>query len=146
VLLLLIAFFINQAILFRGQLYLILAVEHIPTCIPGWCRYCNKHLRRQGAVRGSTFLICRSEDREKLSNFRQEKLLQPVGWADVNSLAADVHSLDATLEHIYHLGVAEVFICSWQSIKSRMFLYWKLRAAGITLHILPIELERLTKI
>jgi exopolysaccharide biosynthesis polyprenyl glycosylphosphotransferase len=101
-----------------------------------------KHLRKQGVVRGSTFLICRSEDREKaVKLLGQENCYNLLGWADVNSLAVDIHSLDATLEHVYHLGVAEVFVCSWQSIKSRMFLYWKLRTAGITLHILPIELE-----
>ena len=103
-----------------------------------------KHLRKQGAVRGSTFLICRPEDRESaVKLLGQENCYNLLGWADVNSLAANVHSLDATLENIYHLGVAEVFVCSWQSIKNRMFLYWKLRTAGITLHILPIELETL---
>lgn len=100
------------------------------------------HLREQGAVRGSTFLICRSEDREKaVKLLGKENCYNLLGWADVNLLAEDTRSWDATLEHIYHLGVAEVFICSWQSIKSRMFLYWKLRTAGITLHILPVELE-----
>lgn len=103
-----------------------------------------KHLREQGAVRGSTFLICRPEDREKaVKLLGQENCYNLLGWADVNSLATDVHTLDATLENVYHLGVAEVFVCSWQSIKNRMFLYWKLRAAGITLHILPIELDTL---
>ena len=101
-----------------------------------------KRLRQQGAVRGSTFLICHPEDREKaVKLLGKENCYNLLGWVDVNSLAADTHSLDTALEHIYHLGVAEVFVCSWQSIKSRIFLYWKLRAAGVTLHILPMELE-----
>lgn len=101
-----------------------------------------KRLRQQGAVRGSTFLICHPEDREKaVKLLGKENCYNLLGWVDVNSLTEDTHSLDTALEHIYRLGVAEVFVCSWQSIKSRMFLYWKLRAAGITLHILPMELE-----
>ena len=101
-----------------------------------------KYLRQQGAVRGPTFLICRPEDREKAADLLgQENCYNLLGWADVNSLAESKLCLDATLEHIYALGVAEVFVSSWQSIKSRMFLYWQLRTAGITLRILPIELE-----
>ncbi len=101
-----------------------------------------KYVRKQGAVRFPTFLICRPEDREKaVKLIGRENCYKLLGWADVDSLATDRYSLDATLEHIYELGVAEVFICSWETIKSRMFLYWKLRNTGITLHILPIGLE-----
>lgn len=101
-----------------------------------------EHFRKQGAVCYPTFLICRPEDKEKaVKLLGRENCYKLLGWADVNSLAADRHNLDATLEHIYSLGVAEVFVCSWGSIKSRMFLYWKLRNAGITLHILPIDID-----
>lgn len=100
------------------------------------------HFRKQGVVCYPAFLICRPEDREKtVELLGQENCYKLLGWADVNSLAEDKHNLDDTLENIYRLGVAEVFICSWESIKSRMFLYWKLRNAGITMHILPINID-----
>lgn len=101
-----------------------------------------EHFRKQGAVCYPTFLICRPEDREKaVKLLGEESCYNLLGWADVNSLAVDRQSLDATLEHICSLGVSEVFICSWKSIKSRILLQWKLRNAGITLHIMPTELE-----
>jgi len=76
--------------------YFVLAVERI-SCL---CQICVdttiKHLRKQGAVRGST-LICRSEDREKSCQITgKENCYNLLGWADVNSLAEDLDSLDAT--------------------------------------------------
>lgn len=101
-----------------------------------------EYFRTQGAVRYPTFLICRPEDREKaVKLLGRENCYKLLGWEDVNSLATDKHKLNATLEQIYSLGVSEVFVCSWASIKSRMFLYWKLRNAGITLHILPVDID-----
>lgn len=101
-----------------------------------------EYFRKQGAVCYPTFLICRPEDREKaVKLLGRENCYKLLGWEDVNSLAIDKDNLDTTLEHIYSLGVSEVFVCSWASIKSRMFLYWKLRNAGITLHILPIDID-----
>ncbi len=105
-----------------------------------------EHFRKQGAACYPTFLICRPEDQEKAVKLLvRENCYNLLGWADVNSVAADKASLDATLEHIYGLGVAEVFVCSWECVKSRMFLYWKFRNAGITLHILPIGLETINQ-
>lgn len=101
-----------------------------------------EHFRKQGAVCYPTFLICRPEDREKVVKLiGRENCYNILGWADVNSLAANKNNLDTTLESIYRLGIAEVVICSWASIKNRMFLYWKLRNAGITLQILNTDLE-----
>lgn len=101
-----------------------------------------EYFRTQGAVRYPTFLICRPEDREKaVKLLGRENCYKLLGWEDVNSLAVDKHNMDTTLAHISSLGVSEVFVCSWASIKSRMFLYWKLRNAGITLHILPIDID-----
>ena len=100
-----------------------------------------EYFRKQGAACYPTFLICRPEEKEKVIKLMgRENCFKLLGWADVNSLV-DQDSLDATLEHIYRLGVAEVIVCSWSYVKSRMFLYWKLRNAGITLHILPVDLE-----
>lgn len=101
-----------------------------------------KHLHQKGTVRCNTFLICPSEDREKaVKLLGKEKYYNILGWTDVDSLAADRQSLDDTLQHICSLGVAEVFICYLGALESRMFLYWKLRNAGITLHVMPIGLE-----
>lgn len=103
-----------------------------------------KHLREQGAVRYPIYLICYPENRVEATNLlEKENRYNLLGWADVNSFATDNNSLDATLEYIYRLGVTEVFVCCWSDIKNRMLLYWKLRNAGITLHILPIHLENI---
>lgn len=100
--------------------------------------------RKQGAISCPTFLICRPEDREKaIKVLEKEKCYNLVGWGDVNSIANDKNSLELTLKEIASLNIAEVFVCSWQSIDSRMFLYWQLRNAGIILHILPIELQEI---
>ena len=101
-----------------------------------------RYLRQQGAVRYPIYLICSPEDRVKAVHLlEKENRYNLQGWADVNSLATDNNNWDNTLEHFYRLGVTEVFICNWGQIKTRMLLYWKLRNAGITLHILPIHLE-----
>lgn len=105
-----------------------------------------KYLRQQGAVRYPVYLICCPEDRGKAAKLlEKENRYNLVGWADANSFATDTTNLDKALENIYRLGVAEVFICSWESLKNRMFLYWKLRNAGITLHIVPINLETIER-
>jgi exopolysaccharide biosynthesis polyprenyl glycosylphosphotransferase len=99
-------------------------------------------LRKQGAITCPIFLICHPEDREKASKLlEKENCYNLVGWADVNAISTDKHHLEATVKEINRLNVAEVFVCSWQSIDSRMFLYWQLRNAGVILHILPIELQ-----
>lgn len=101
-----------------------------------------EYVRKQGAVCYGTFVISRLEDKEKVNRLiTRENCYKILGWADVNTLIADKDALDATIEQICSLGVSEVFICSWASIHSRMFLYWKLRNAGITLHILPIDVD-----
>jgi len=101
-----------------------------------------KHLHQQGTVRCNTFLVCRSEDKEKaVTLLEEENYYNILGWIEVDSLAADRESLDATTNYICSLGVEEVFICYLGSQESRMFLYWQLRNAGITLHVLPLGLE-----
>lgn len=101
-----------------------------------------EYVRKQGAVCYRTFIISRPEDKEKANRLiARENCYKILGWADVGTLVADKDNLDATIEDICSLGVSEVFVCSWASIQSRMFLYWKLRNAGITLHILPIDVD-----
>lgn len=38
-------------------------------------------------------------------------------------------------------AIDEVFICSWQSVKDPIILFWELKSAGIRLRVLPIGLE-----
>lgn len=144
VLLLVIAFFYQPNTLISRSTFLVSWFLVIALTSIG--RFCIdtaiSHIRKQGAVCYPTFIICRSEDKEKaVKLLKQENCYKLLGWTDVEPLATDTHSLENTLEQIYRLGVSDVFVCSWESIKSRMFLYWKLRNAGITLHILPIDLE-----
>jgi len=64
------------------------------------------HLRKQGAVRVPFSSVARKIG--KSCQITGKENCYNLGWADVNSLAEDLDSLDATLEHVYHLGVAEV--------------------------------------
>ena len=38
-------------------------------------------------------------------------------------------------------NIAEVFVCSWQSIKEPIFLFWALKSAGIRLRIVPLSMD-----
>lgn len=143
-LLLLIAFFSQSGAFISRQTFIlswVLSISFI--CIARFgVDIAIQHLREQGAVRYPIYLICSPEDRIKAANLlEKENRYNLLDWADVNLFATDNNNLDATLEYIYHLGVTEVFVCSWEKIKNRMLLYWKLKNAGITLHILPIHLE-----
>ena len=101
-----------------------------------------KYFRQQGAACSKTFLICSPEDQEKAVRLlEKESCYKLVGWTDVGSLAVDRQGFDVILENICTLGVSIVFICHLNCIESRMFLYWKLRNAGITVQVLPISLE-----
>jgi exopolysaccharide biosynthesis polyprenyl glycosylphosphotransferase len=60
---------------------------------------------------------------------------------DASSLSLDKSNLKVLVEAIRYLGVSEVFVCSWSSIKDQMLLYWSLRNAGISLRILSLDFE-----
>lgn len=97
-------------------------------------------LRQRGAGRSPTFLICRPEETESaIRLIERENCFKVVGATDI--YASDKQSWEVILENVRSLGVTQVFVCSWDSRKSRMFLYWSFRSAGIRLHILPIGLE-----
>lgn len=100
-----------------------------------------EYLRSKGAVRDPIFLLCSVEDKEKaIKLLEQEKCYSLQGWSNISSLNED-GVCEAIIEKIRDLGVREVFVCSWSLLEKRMFLYWSLRNAGITLRILPTELE-----
>ncbi len=100
------------------------------------------HLRKQNIITCPTYIISSLEDKNKAINLlEKQNCYNIVGWTNVYSISKSLSNLSATIEEIISLGVAEVFVCSWQSIGMRMYLYWKLRNAGVILHVLPIELQ-----
>lgn len=102
------------------------------------------YLRQQGIIRHPIFLICPLENTDKaIRLLQQEKCYDILGQTDTISL--NKHGCAATVEKIRSLGVTQVFVCSWSRLKERMFLYWSLRNAGITLRILPIDLDSFTR-
>ena len=99
-------------------------------------------LRKQNVITCPTYLICSTKDKNKaVQLLEKQNCYNLVGWKNVDLITSSKGNLAATVEEIIRQGVAEVFVCSWQSIESRMFLYWKLRNAGVILHVLPIELQ-----
>jgi exopolysaccharide biosynthesis polyprenyl glycosylphosphotransferase len=101
-----------------------------------------EHLRKKGAILYPTYLLGHPSDVRAASELlEQEGRYKIVGCSDV--LSSDQRDWEETISHIIGLGVAEVFICSSYPIENPMFLYWRLRNAGITLYVLPIGLEPL---
>ncbi|MEM9923402.1 MAG: sugar transferase [Cyanobacteria bacterium P01_D01_bin.50] len=99
-------------------------------------------LRKQNVITCPTYLICSPEEKNKaVQLLEKQNCYNLVGWKNVKSIASSKGHLAAAVDEIIRQGVAEVFVCSWQSIENRMYLYWKLRNAGVTLHVLPIELQ-----
>lgn len=145
ILLLIIAFFYdpNELLVSRSSFILSLCLSITFTFVARFTvNLTIDYFRKKGAVRYPTFLICRSEDREKATKLiEQENCYHILGSEDIAAQEANEQNFNETLERICCLGVSEVFVCSWESIKNRMFLYWKLRNAGIVLHILPKGLD-----
>jgi exopolysaccharide biosynthesis polyprenyl glycosylphosphotransferase len=101
-----------------------------------------EYLRQKGAILYPTYLLGHPRDVQAASELlEQEGRYKIVGSSDV--LSSDQRDWEETISHIIGLGVAEVFICSSYPIENPMFLYWRLRNAGITLYVLPIGLEPL---
>jgi len=101
-----------------------------------------KQLRKRGAIRYPTILICPPENTEKAYRIlERQDCFKSIKTVDAYSLSLDKSNMKVLIEAIRYLGVTEVFVCSWSAIKDRMFLYWSLRNAGITLRILSLDLE-----
>lgn len=99
-----------------------------------------RYLRKRGAVRYPTVLICPPEITGKaVSYLEREDCFGNIQLVDAHSLTRA--NIKPFVEAVQSLGIAEVFVCSWNSIEPRMFLYWSLRNAGVTLRILCLELE-----
>ncbi len=98
-------------------------------------------LRRQGTVRNRVFLIGKPEDTAKARKII-DKLAQCNVLGESNlSTSSTSEQWNETLEKIVELGTSEVFICSWQSVKNPIFLFWQFKNAGNDLRLLPIGME-----
>ncbi|WP_016952928.1 sugar transferase [Anabaena sp. PCC 7108] len=87
----------------------------------------------------SVFIICSEEEKEQaLSCIQTEQRYSIAGTENSISLDKD-HRLE-TLEKLNKLGVTEVFI-SLSAIQNRIYLCWLFQTAGITVHLLPMELK-----
>ena len=100
-----------------------------------------RQLRKRGAIRNHTVLICPPEDTEQAYKLLERENCFKVRVVDASSLTLEKSNVKILIEACQYLGVAEVFVSSWSSIKDRMFLYWSLRNAGITLRILSLDFE-----
>jgi exopolysaccharide biosynthesis polyprenyl glycosylphosphotransferase len=99
-----------------------------------------KELRKKGAIRYNTLLICPEEDSEKASRvLEKENCYKSIKIVEDSLIEKSM--VKVLIEAIRFLGVAEVFITSGSRVKDQMFLYWSLRNAGIVLRILPIDVE-----
>ncbi len=100
-----------------------------------------KQIRKRGALQNHTVLICPPEDTEQAYKLLERENCFKTRIVDASSLTLEKSNVNILIEACQYLGVSEVFVCSWSSIKDRMFLYWSLRNAGITLRILSLDFE-----
>ena len=97
-------------------------------------------LRTKGAVRYAAFLIADSQYRDEITHIiDRENRYNIVGITAAESL--DQACREATIDKIRSLGVAEAFV-EWSAIQNRLYLCWYFQTAGITLHVLPVGLDR----
>jgi exopolysaccharide biosynthesis polyprenyl glycosylphosphotransferase len=89
--------------------------------------------------RNSVFIICEPENYEQcFATLKKENRYIISGTASPKVL--DRYYRQEILDKLNKLNVTEVFI-SWDAIKNRMFLRWLFQSAGMTLHILPMQLN-----
>ncbi|MCU0524814.1 MAG: sugar transferase [Elainella sp. Prado103] len=95
--------------------------------------------RSHGMACHPVFLIADMDSREtSLTLIRQEKCYNILGVTGASAL--DRSNRDATFETLRNLGIEEAFV-SWNAIKNRLFLCWHFQSAGITLRILPTDVD-----
>jgi exopolysaccharide biosynthesis polyprenyl glycosylphosphotransferase len=98
-------------------------------------------LRVKGAIRYPVFLIADSDNLEHaMQLIHNENRYEIVGVSKPDALNEVERT--RTFDKIRQLGVAEMFV-SWEAIRDRLFLCWQFQAAGISVHVVPVELEAL---
>lgn len=101
----------------------------------------TRYLRKHGAVCYPVFLIAETEEQEAALNLLdQEQCYNVLGVA--GPAALDRGRRDATFADLKRRQVVEVFV-SWSAIQNRMYLCWHFQTAGLTLRILPSDLQSL---
>lgn len=104
----------------------------------------TRFVRQKGAIRHPTFLISAENERDSIIKLiEQEDCYNLVGVADVTSLDKDNRS--GTFLTLKSLRIQEIFV-SWSAIKNRLHLCWHFQAFGITLRLLPTELDSVLSI
>ncbi len=99
-------------------------------------------LRRNGTARIPIVFMGKPEDKLNLVKPIQSlNRYEIVSYLNLNEINASEDFLKQSLKDIIDSGVTEVFISSWESVQKRMFVYWQLRNAGITIKLLPTEFE-----
>lgn len=99
-------------------------------------------LRRRGTARIPIFFIGRPEDQLNLVKpIQKQNRYEVVDFLNLDTINSSDDCPKRAVERIINSGVTEVFISSWESVQKRMFLYWNLRNAGITIRLLPTESE-----
>ncbi len=71
---------------------------------------------------------------KRSQKFRVDSVIDLSVW-DLQS------QLDRLLDRVRSANITEVFVCSPQAIDHQIILFWKLKAAGIHLRIVPTELQ-----
>lgn len=100
---------------------------------------CTEALRERGAMKYATFLITDPKDRERNMKFiSQNHRYALVGVAD--SVSLDLKNRQETFDTLREMGISEVFV-SWTCIQKRLHLCWYFRRAGMTMRILPADLD-----
>jgi exopolysaccharide biosynthesis polyprenyl glycosylphosphotransferase len=96
-------------------------------------------VRRRGIACHSAFLIADPQACEQsLKLIDQEQCYHLLGVT--SACALDRANRDATFETLRKLQVSEAFV-SWDAICNRLFLCWHFQSAGITLRILPTDVQ-----
>ncbi len=144
ILLLLIAFLVNSDVFISRSTYILsILFSASLVCVGRFgVDLLLKQLRKQGLIRYPTLVICPAEDRDKaISLLKREDCYGQIHTLDAHSVRKE--NIEGITEKIKSLGIAEVFVCYWRTIKEdeRMFLYWNFRNAGITLRVLCIDVE-----
>lgn len=96
---------------------------------------------KYGILQQSVLLVGNQEDINKASKLLQKsKKFKILATSDLSSFDNSV-AYDSLLQKIDRLGINEVIICSWQSIKEPIILFWQFKSAGVNLRLIPFGFD-----
>lgn len=92
-------------------------------------------------LRQPVMLIGTHEDVEDAHRLLQKsQKFKILATADLSVFDNSV-ACSSLLQKINEMGIDEVIICSWQSIKEPIILFWQFKSAGVNLRILPLGFD-----